>query len=44
VARDLGTQVEVREGDKPDDQVILNPPVNLVEGNRVQPRLEAQKL
>src|ERR1700704_6595089 len=44
VARDLGTQVEVREGVKPDDQVILNPPVNLVEGNRVQPRLEAQKL
>ena len=42
IARDLGTQVEVREGVKPDDQVILNPPVNLVEGSRVQPRLEAK--
>jgi RND family efflux transporter MFP subunit len=42
VARDLGTQVEAREGVKPDDQVILNPPVNLVEGSRVQPRLAAK--
>jgi hypothetical protein len=42
VARDLGTQVEVRKGVRPDDQVILNPPVNLVEGSRVQPRLEAK--
>jgi hypothetical protein len=23
------------------DQVILNPPVNLVDGNKVQPRTEA---
>jgi RND family efflux transporter MFP subunit len=44
IARDLGAQVEVREGVKPDDQVILNPPINLVEGGRVQPRLEARKL
>ncbi len=44
IARDLGAQVEVREGVKPDDQVILNPPINLVEGSRVQPRLEARKL
>ena len=36
VARDLGTQVELREGVKPDDQVILNPSVNLVDGARVQ--------
>jgi hypothetical protein len=36
------SSVEVREGVKPDDQVILNPPVNLVEGSRVQPRLEAK--
>jgi RND family efflux transporter MFP subunit len=43
IARDSGTQVEVRDGVKPDDRVILNPPVNLVEGSRVQPRLEAKK-
>jgi RND family efflux transporter MFP subunit len=36
VARDLGTQVELRDGVKPDDQVILNPSVNLVDGARVQ--------
>ncbi len=36
------SSVEVREGVKPDDQVILNPPVNLVEGSKVQPRLEAK--
>jgi hypothetical protein len=36
VARDLGTQVEVDAGVKPADRVILNPPVNLVEGSKVQ--------
>ena len=36
VARDLGTQVEVDAGVKPGDRVILNPPVNLVEGSKVQ--------
>src|SRR6201987_5401500 len=36
VTRDLGTQVEVDTGVKPGDQVILNPPVNLVEGSKVQ--------
>jgi hypothetical protein len=36
VARDLGTQVELQDGVKPDDQVILNPSVNLVDGARVQ--------
>ena len=35
VTRDLGTQVEVDSGVKPGDQVILNPPVNLVEGGKV---------
>src|SRR6202011_2988149 len=35
VARDLGTEVEVRDGVKPGDQVILNPPVDLVEGRKV---------
>jgi RND family efflux transporter MFP subunit len=35
VTRDLGTRVEVDAGVKPDDRVILNPPVNLVEGSKV---------
>src|SRR5271163_132559 len=38
VARDLGTQVEVRDGVKAGDQVILNPTVDLVDGSRVRPR------
>jgi RND family efflux transporter MFP subunit len=37
VARDLGTQVEVRDGVKAGDQVILNPTVDLVNGSRVRP-------
>jgi hypothetical protein len=41
MARDLGTQVEVRDGVKAGDQVILNPPINLVEGSRVEPRSKA---
>src|ERR1700676_4753381 len=36
VARDLGTEVEARDGVKPGDQVILNPSVELVEGSKVQ--------
>ena len=36
VARDLGTQVEVRDGVKQGDMVILNPPVDLVDGSKVQ--------
>jgi RND family efflux transporter MFP subunit len=40
VARDLGKEIEVRDGIKPGDQVILNPPVNLVEGSRVRARSE----
>jgi hypothetical protein len=32
----MGTQVEVDTGVKPGDRVILNPPVNLVEGGKVQ--------
>ena len=35
VTRDLGTQVEVDGGVKAGDQVILNPPVTLVEGGNV---------
>ena len=33
--RDLGTKVEVDAGVKQGDRVILNPPVNLVEGSNV---------
>jgi RND family efflux transporter MFP subunit len=38
VTRDFGTQVEVDAGVKKGDQVILNPPVNLVDGDKVQVR------
>ena len=38
--RDLGTAVEVSEGVKPGDQVVLNPPVNLAEGDKVDVRSE----
>jgi RND family efflux transporter MFP subunit len=41
IQRDLGTRVEVDSGIKAGDRVILNPPVNLVDGNKVQPRLDA---
>jgi RND family efflux transporter MFP subunit len=40
VTRDLGTQVEVADGVKQGEQVIVNPPVSLVDGNRVRPRAE----
>jgi RND family efflux transporter MFP subunit len=42
VARDFGTEVEVHDGVKVGDQVILNPMVNLAEGSKVTVR-EAQK-
>jgi RND family efflux transporter MFP subunit len=35
--RDMGTQVEVDAGVKAGDRVILNPPVNLLEGDNVRP-------
>jgi RND family efflux transporter MFP subunit len=38
VARDFGTEVEVQQGVKPGDQVILNPMVNLSEGSKVAVR------
>jgi RND family efflux transporter MFP subunit len=41
VTRDLGTSVEVSEGVKVGDQVILNPPVDLAEGSKVEIRPEA---
>jgi RND family efflux transporter MFP subunit len=40
VKRDLGTRVEVDSGIKVGDQVILNPPVTLVDGSKVQLRAE----
>lgn len=36
IARDLGTTVEVRDGVKQGDQVVLNPPIDLAEGSKVQ--------
>jgi RND family efflux transporter MFP subunit len=41
VKRDMGTQVEVDSGIKAGDQVILYPPVTLVDGSKVQVRTEA---
>jgi RND family efflux transporter MFP subunit len=40
VARDLGTSVEVSNGVEQGDLVIRNPPVQLVEGSRVQVKTE----
>ena len=40
VTRDLGTQVEVGDGVKKGDQVIVNPPVSLIEGSKVRARAE----
>jgi RND family efflux transporter MFP subunit len=37
VARDLGTSLELNDGVKQGDKVVLNPAVNLAEGNRVRP-------
>jgi RND family efflux transporter MFP subunit len=38
VARDLGTRLEVDAGLSAGERVILNPPVTLVNGSRIQPR------
>jgi RND family efflux transporter MFP subunit len=40
VARDFGTQVEVRDGIKAGDEVILKPTVTLADGSKVQPQAE----
>ena len=40
VKRDMGTQVEVDSGVKTGDRVILNPPINLAGGSKVQVRTE----
>jgi RND family efflux transporter MFP subunit len=44
--RDLGTTIEVSAGVREGDQVILNPPVDLVEGRKVapEPRAAAAKV
>jgi RND family efflux transporter MFP subunit len=36
ITTDYGTEVEVNEGVKPGDQVILQPPVNLADGDKVK--------
>jgi hypothetical protein len=41
VTRDLGTRLDVATGVKAGDQVIINPPVNLVDGGKVQVRTDA---
>jgi RND family efflux transporter MFP subunit len=41
IARDFGTEVEVHDGVKPGDQVILNPMINLAEGSKVTARKPA---
>jgi hypothetical protein len=35
IARDFGTEVEVHDGVKAGDKVVLNPMVNLAEGSKV---------
>jgi RND family efflux transporter MFP subunit len=44
VKRDLGTRVEVDSGIKVGDQVILNPPVTLVDGSKVRALAEAPRI
>ena len=39
--RDLGTEVEVSEGIKQGDQVVLSPPIDLEDGSKVQVRATA---
>jgi RND family efflux transporter MFP subunit len=41
IARDFGTEVEVHNGVKPGDQVILNPMIDLAEGSKVTGRKPA---
>ena len=41
VTRDFGTSVEVSDGVKAGDHVILNPPVDLADGSKVQVRADA---
>jgi RND family efflux transporter MFP subunit len=43
IARDFGKDVEVHDSVKAGDQVILNPMVNLAEGNKVTPQKQPAK-
>jgi hypothetical protein len=38
IARDFGTEVEVHDGVKPGDVVILNPMIDLAEGSKIKVR------
>jgi RND family efflux transporter MFP subunit len=40
VARDFGTEVEVRDGIRPGDELILKPQVALADGSKVRPQAE----
>ena len=42
IARDLGTQVELSDGVKAGDEVVLNPSVDLAQGRKVQVRPETE--
>ncbi|MEH2475240.1 RND family efflux transporter MFP subunit [Nitrobacteraceae bacterium AZCC 2161] len=42
IARDFGKEVEVREGVKPGDKVILNPMVDLADGSKVSAQQQQQ--
>ena len=42
LTRDFGTEVEVSDGVKPGDEVILMPAVTLADGSKVQPQAAAQ--
>ena len=42
VARDFGTTVEVRDGVRDGDRVVSNPPVDLVDGGKVEVRAPAE--
>jgi RND family efflux transporter MFP subunit len=44
VKRDLGTRVEVESGIRTGDQVILNPPVSLVDGSKVRALAAAPRI
>jgi len=43
VKRDLGTRIEVDSGVMAGDQVILNPPVTLVDGDKLRAMPEAPR-
>ena len=43
VARDLGTSIEVSDGEHDGDQVILSPSVDLADGRKVAPQSSAPK-